>query len=390
MAIDKLRQAQGNNLSDTLSSSIGSTDTTIPVNSISIWSINGGKVIIDRGLSTEEIIYCSGISGSSLVVQAGGRGQEATIAQGHNVGATIESVPTAGDWNDLVTSTQNILVKSTGILDTTKVTDLTTAQTLTNKTISGANNTITVRLANDVTGNLPVGNLNSGTSASSSTFWRGDGTWAAPSTSTDGWITDPNTLVYVSASSFKVTGVNVTAQYAKGTRIKFTNNATTFYGVVASSSFSTDTTVTLIANSDYAIANSAITAPFYSYQANPQGYPGWFNYTPTWGGFSVNPTTAYCRFAAVGNTCFIEEKASANGTSNANTFTFTAPVAPAQGFVHSANGYGVDSGSIQTSVLTVGVSSGSTLQLAKDPTQNFTGWASTGSKSANWSFNFEF
>lgn len=93
------------------------------------------------------------------------------------------------------------------------------------------------------------------------------------------------------------------------------------------------TVVTLAANGDYALANSAITAPAYSQSANPTGYPGWFNYTTsqavnplTSAGYSSPPTSQAYMFQITSNICTYFARDGAAGTSNSATCTVTTPV----------------------------------------------------------------
>lgn len=149
----------------------------------------------------------------------------------------------------------------------------------------------------------------------SSALTPGTGVAQTPNGFTDtGWkvplksAADPTieTWTFVSASSFKIVGFDATLRYKKGTRIKWTQT-TVKYGVVTSSSFAAgDTTINIAVNTNYTIANSAITDNFYSYDACPPGYPTVFDLTPTITSGTGALTTVSCaaKYRAIGNTVF--------------------------------------------------------------------------------------
>ena len=89
----------------------------------------------------------------------------------------------------------------------------------------------------------------------------------------DGWCYDTDTWVYVSPTSFKITGKDVRYRFPKGTKIKLVQSGSTKYFYVTATAYSADTTITITGGSDYSLANATISGQAYSYADSPQNYP---------------------------------------------------------------------------------------------------------------------
>jgi len=153
----------------------------------------------------------------------------------------------------------------------------------------------------------------------------------------DGWIATADTWTYASATTFTIAGVDRTAQFPVGTKIKLTQTTAKYFYVTASA-FSTNTTITVTGGSDYTLANAAITSPNLSYDDTPQAFPQSFAYSPTLANLTTGSGTSLGAFSMVGKrVSFRWVWTFGSGSSVGSGPTFTLPVTPT-GFVSGSKG----------------------------------------------------
>lgn len=225
-----------------------------------------GLMVIDRvdgnnnlTPNKREYISFAGTSGSTVTTLV--RGLAGSTDQDHAVGAIVEFVSDVVQQQAIIDGLLNVNTIA-GVLDTTKVVDLTTAQTLTNKRLTSP------KINEDVALTATATQLNTQVLSTADNWTNANESWA-----------------YATASTITVPS-GAASKYRAGDILKWTQT-TVKYGVITSVA---DTVLTIAVNTDYVVADAAITENYYSH-GNAIGFPKSFNWTPTYDGLTEGAGT---------------------------------------------------------------------------------------------------
>lgn len=208
-----------------------------------------------------------------------------------------------------------------------------------------------------------------------------------------GWQTVTETWTRTGNHTFTV-ATDLTAKYHKETKVRYKDGGAFEYGVIGAATYSSpNTTITLITNTDYAMAAATITDTAISYQENPQGFPHFFNWAAAPTGFSAVPTNVNYRWTTHGRSITLNYAEQTNGTSNLTTFTATAPVACVvltSGQWVAAIGTTVDNSVVQTTPGRVFLLSSSPTLITLNKDSASGAWTNINGKRAVFSLTYEF